>query len=267
MFCSIFAITRRRVQMLVEKLKDGKSAVDLRGKHSNRPHKIADETRIMIKKHIESFPSQESHYSRNSSKKQCLQPDLNVNKMFALFQTKYPNVNVKLHIYREIFRGDHNLRFGVPRSDTCKTCDKLYIKRIAAETDEERKQIEIESELHHRKSEKAYATLKLNEDAAKVNSNLVVLAVDLQQVVFTPNLTHSDIYYQRQYSNYNFCIHNLGTSQVTMNVWHETLAKRGSTEIASCILKYIVNNYLRLKPGEDRKLIIWSDRCVGQNNN
>lgn len=48
---------------------------------------------------------------------------------------------------------------------------------------------------------------------------------------------------------------------------YECIAKRGSLEMASCILNYIENNYDILEHGEERKLIIWSDRCVSQNNN
>lgn len=45
-------------------------------------------------------------------------------------------------------------------------------------------------------------------DIARLNSSIVVLCVDLQQVLFCPTLTHSNTFYQRQLSNYNFAIHN-----------------------------------------------------------
>lgn len=59
----------------------------------------------------------------------------------------------------------------------------------------------------------------------------------------------------------------MGNNAVSMHLWYECIAKRGSLEIASCILNYIECNYNILGHGEERKLIIWSDRCVGQNNN
>lgn len=59
----------------------------------------------------------------------------------------------------------------------------------------------------------------------------------------------------------------MGSSRSTMCYWHENIGKRGSTEVVSCILKYIQKHYEPLKPYETRKLILWSDRCPGQNNN
>nr|CAI5865762.1 unnamed protein product [Callosobruchus analis] len=52
-----------------------------------------------------------------------------------------------------------------------------------------------------------------------------------------------------------------------MMLWHEAMAHRGSTEIASSLLFYIWQNFDPLQHGQERKLIVWSDRCVGQNNN
>ncbi|KAL4153315.1 hypothetical protein QTP88_001148 [Uroleucon formosanum] len=51
------------------------------------------------------------------------------------------------------------------------------------------------------------------------------------------------MFYQRQLSNYNLAIHNVDNNEVSMHLWYECIAKRGSLEIASCILNYIGNNY------------------------
>lgn len=264
---SIFNVTKRRIQMIIEKLKSGKNLNDLRGKHSNRPHKIKDDDITLAKQHIASFPSQESHYGRNSSKKLCLNPDLNISKMHKMFLQKYPESKVNLHRYRMIFNENFNLRFGVPRSDTCTVCDKLFVQLSAADDEQTRNLIMRETQLHHVKAEKAYKTLNEDVENAKNNNNVIVLCVDLEQVLFTPNLTHSDVYYQRQYSNYNLAIHSMGNNEVTMNVWHETIAKRGSAEISSCIVRYILNTFNKLETHQQRSLTVWSDRCTGQNNN
>lgn len=265
--CNILAITRRRIQILVEKLKQKIPLEDQRGLHNNRPHKTTDSVIQSIKDHIGSFPTQENHYSRASSKASCLDPSLSLLRMYRLFQEKFPDIKASYDTYRSIFRSDFNLRFGTPRSDTCKVCDKFYIQLIAADNDESHQRISNESKLHHMKSEKAYSQLKEDSEFARTNSNNVVLCVDLQQVIFTPNLSHSDVFYQRQYSNYNFAVHNMGNQKVMMFQWHESLAKRGSAEIASCLLQYITHNFQVIQAGEERKLTIWSDRCVGQNNN
>jgi len=43
------------------------------------------------------------------------------------------------------------------------------------------------------------------------------------------------MFYQRQLSNYNLAIHNVGNNEVSMHLWYECIAKRGSLEIALCI--------------------------------
>lgn len=48
-----------------------------------------------------------------------------------------------------------------------------------------------------------------------------------------------------------------------MYVWNETIGKRGSCEIASCLDHFIENH---LGP-EIRKLVLFSDNCSGQNKN
>lgn len=184
--------------------------------------------------------------------------------MHNLYKKIHPNDRVTYRQYLRIFNSDFKLGFGLPRSDTCKMCDELYIKMKNSHRETEMSRISEELRLHHKT---AYTQLNIYTSIAKNCNTTVVLCVDLQQVLLTPNLTHSDMYYQRQLSNYNFCIHNMGENIGYMYLWHEQIGKRGSAEIASCILKYIVENYNPLHPGEMKKLIIWSDRCVGQNNN
>ncbi|KAL1266718.1 hypothetical protein QQF64_002393 [Cirrhinus molitorella] len=66
----------------------------------------------------------------------------------------------------------------------------------------------------------------------------------MQGVVYTPNLTHSNVYYQRQLANYNLCIQEMGTdSPPTMCLWHDGIAHRGSIEVASCLLKWVETSF------------------------
>ncbi|XP_059424654.1 uncharacterized protein LOC132159083 [Carassius carassius] len=53
----------------------------------------------------------------------------------------------------------------------------------------------------------------------------------------------------------------------TMCLWHEGIARRGSIEVASCLLKWEETSFAPLVQAKERKLIIYSDRCCGQNNN
>ena len=265
--CYLFSITPRRLQCLVDKMKSGTKLNDQRGKHTNRPKKLKILDADKICEHIRSFPQQENHYSRNASSKNCLAADLTISKMYRLFLQQYPDSKISLRTYHDIFKSKFNLRFGLPRSDTCSYCDKLFNKLSSTSDEREKREIENESKIHHMRAEAGYKTLRQDTEIAKVNPNYVVLCTDLQQVLFCPNLTHSSIFYQRQFSTYNYAINNMGNNTATMMVWHEAMAHRGSTEIASALLFYVTENFNRLAAGEERKLVVWSDRCVGQNNN
>ncbi|XP_050512608.1 uncharacterized protein LOC126888407 [Diabrotica virgifera virgifera] len=263
--CQAFGITPRRIQHIQQKIKTDMPLRDQRGKHNNRPKKVHETDKERIKEHIKSFPHQENHYSRAASSKNCLPAELSLKKMYKLFCEKYPQCNVSRRTYTDIFQSDFNLRFGLPRSDTCTFCDKMYIKLVATSDGPERKAILVDSELHHARAEAGYKALKL--DAEKANPQLVVLFTDLQQMLYCPTLTHSSVFYQRQYATYNYDIHDAGSNDATMMLWHESIGNRGSTDIASAFLCYIKHNFRPLNSGEIKKLIVWSDRCVGQNNN
>ncbi|KAK7167173.1 hypothetical protein R3I94_001543 [Phoxinus phoxinus] len=279
-FMSVFQLTNSRLQVIQEKLgsqSEGTEQVakvrspleDFRGKHKNRPHSIHPAVREGIREHILSFPRQPNHYSRMKGdvEREYLSPDLNLLRMFRLYKENNPTSTAKFWLYRDLFK-QQNLSFGQPRSDTCAKCDALFSKLTAATTDGERLKISAESELHHRKAEKAYTQLQADTEWAKANDDCHVICIDMQGVVFTPNLTHSNVYYQRQLANYNLCIQEMGTDDPpTMWLWHESIAHRGSIEVASCLLKWAETSFAPLVQAKERKLIIYSDRCCGQNNN
>lgn len=265
--CNIFSITPRRIQILIEKLKDNITVTDKRGLHKNRPRSITDETKLKIREHINSFPRQESHYSRGKTENEYLSANLNLNIMFKLFSEKHPDISISKRVYVHVFQSDFKLKFGIPRSDTCKTCDSYFIKICAEENEQKLRSLQIESERHHMRAEAAYSQLREDQKAAQINQNNVVLFTDLQQVLYCPTLKHSSVFYQRQYSSFNYAVHDGGSGDAYMMLWHECVAQRGANEIASCFLRYITEKYKPLEHGEERKLTVWSDRCVGQNNN
>lgn len=89
----------------------------------------------------------------------------------------------------------------------------------------------------------------------------MAIAFDLQKALPCPLLTTNKIYYMRQLWTYNFCVHNLATNKATMFLWNESIASRGSQEVASCL-----NMFLKYHPNA-KHLIAYSDCCGGQNRN
>ncbi|KAJ4427041.1 hypothetical protein ANN_26840 [Periplaneta americana] len=60
----VYAISSKRIRILQAKMKNNEPLTDQRGKHMNRPHRTTNEIIDLIVQHIQSFPTQERHYSR-----------------------------------------------------------------------------------------------------------------------------------------------------------------------------------------------------------
>ncbi|GFR14348.1 uncharacterized protein TNCT_355691 [Trichonephila clavata] len=70
------------------------------------------------------------------------------------------------------------------------------------------------------------------------------------------------MFYRRQLSNFNLCIHNGDTITSFMCLWHEGMAGHGGNEVASCLLKVITSNST-----PKGNLTVWCDNFSGQNKN
>lgn len=60
---------------------------------------------------------------------------------------------------------------------------------------------------------------------------------------------------------YSFTTYDLNSKNVDCYVWDESQAKRGSCEIATCLLKH------NRSAGEKDEVIYYSDSCTGQQKN
>lgn len=263
-FLNIFAISPQKITNIVKKKKSGDVIYkDNRG--GPFKFKFTESDRKLVKSHINSFPRDVGHYSRAKSEKEYLSSDLNMSRLFTSFKEKHPNSNVSQKFYRKVFLKDFpNLSFRRPRVDTCKKCDYLHLQsklRDCVLANKAKKELE----LHHRKSEKALSTLKQDTiDSTMPNSNVCSLVIDLQKVFPLPKLVHSDMYYLRQLSCYNFNIHINDTNDAIMCVWHEGQSGRGGNQMASCILQALNTGMLSTMK---TSLVIWSDNCAGQIKN
>ena len=70
--------------------------------------------------------------------------------------------------------------------------------------------------------------------------------------------------YLRQIWLYVFGIHDCGNNTRAMYCWPESLARKGSNEVVSCLDNYFWSHSL---PAEVDTLYLFSDSCSGQNKN
>lgn len=154
-FIETFQSNTCHVETIQNKMKNNADTpVTGRWKHKNRCYAILNSVRLIIRQHIDSFPRQLSHYSRKSNKRKVIKesPDISLSKIYSSFNELHPGVKANKILYEEVFTKKFNLWFGVPHLDTCKYCDMNYIELISAKTEEERKNIEIQRNLHYGKS-------------------------------------------------------------------------------------------------------------------
>ena len=221
-----------------------------------------DSDQQKIKDHINSFPRDESHYGRAKSCKEYLSPDLNVSRMYNSYKALYPQTSVSYKFYMSVFKKYFpHVSFHRPRTDTCKQCDMLHFQ--VQSNNEYSPNAKVQQQLHHKKYKRAMELMSVDSADSKLpNNEYTVLSIDMQQVLPVPTLTHSNMFYCRQLSCYNLGIHISDDDTAHMCMWDESMASRGSSEVASCLFKIFNLGILKRK-----KLIIWSDNCTGQNKN
>lgn len=277
-FISINGISRGKIDYILNQMKGtGKPPSYNKGKHHNRPHKLSDTTVEAVRSHIKSFKGRESHYSHKDSNKTYLPQDLNVSKMHKMFKEMYPDVICSCESYRNIFNKDFNISFGYPRSDTCSTCDKYAAQKkylenqLADEKDVEKKGkllseiriIDTEHEVHLAKAKIFYGRKKAAKKVSRTTPHKEAICMDYAKNYPCPNITTNDVYYRRQLSVYAFNIHVLSNSSSIFYIYPETVAHKGSDEVASFLHHFVYSHLDK----DVTHLEIFSDSCSGQNKN
>ncbi|CAG5016854.1 unnamed protein product [Parnassius apollo] len=86
---------------------------------------------------------------------------------------------------------------------------------------------------------------------------------DLQQIQPLPKAPVQEAYYLRQIGFYNFCIVDLKELKPQFYCWSEEQAGKGSTEISSALLHFLLNTDFQ----SHTILRLFSDGCISQNKN
>ena len=98
---------------------------------------------------------------------------------------------------------------------------------------------------------------------AQENREFCAAVFDLQQVIYLPQSTRSELFYKRRLANYNFTVYNLASKEGTCYLSHEGQTRRGACEIASNLHRFLIE--------EDAKGVkeveFFCDGCAGQNKN
>lgn len=260
-FMNIFGISRKRASLLCAKVAEEIIDVSESRRGPRQFFKRSEWTKNIID-HIASFPADNGRYNRADSPNiKYLSGDLTLSIMYKAFQTLHTNKitedkpPVSCTWYSNIFKKNFHLSFRKARTDTCGKCDELKNKELFA-VDSNEKQSAMNSLLEHylhvEKSQQMFKKDKRDLDNYVVN-------FDLQQQIGLPKLTHSKMYYSRQLNCFNLGIHDERKNMGMMCLWTEDYGNRGSTEIATCLYDYFVEE---VGVGYMRKLVLWTDTTV-----
>lgn len=277
-FMSLHGIGRGKVDYILASLKQtGHAPTDKRGKHGNNPHAHSEQSKELVREHIKSLKTRESHYSLKDTTKKYLPEDLNVTKLHNMFKQLHPDVKLSLESYREIFVKEFNIGFGYPRKDTCSQCDLFTAKKCSLEselleTNDEAKIIEIrtkisdialDKDIHLLQADRWYALKRKSKLTAKKDKTREAIVFDYAKNYPVPNVTTNDVYYKRQLSVFLFNIHVLSTGQSVYYVYSESVGHKGSNEVCS-FLHHFIYNFL---DPEVTDIEAYCDSCAGQNKN
>ena len=276
-FISIHGISKKKLEILFSKRQQSPTGTPVFDKRGRRPNvrRIHGPPLEHVHEHIQSLPVKASHYSRaHSPHRRYLEQGLTVEEVHSHYvswlDTAYPGEQwVSPRYYRTVFTTQYNIVSKPPRTDVCNKCE-AFEKNIEAKKASylPTKKLQEDFESHKAAASVPQELLAEAEAKSKVepaDSPLRTVAMDLQQTLPCPNLRVGVAYYKCKVWVYNFCIYDMNRQKANMFIWTETEAKRGADEIASCIVKWIENEFAQER--KFKKLRIFCDNCAGQNKN
>lgn len=228
------------------------------GKHKKRF--TSDEEADLVRQHINMFPRIESHYCRANTKREYIEGDLSIEKMYALYKdfvTERGLDPVKIWIYRKIFCTEFNISFNRPSKDRCDLCAEVDLRKREKNLSEDKKN---EYERHMQEKQ-----MMRNEKKKDKDSATPILCFDLENVLSCPKGDVKNFFYKSKLNVYNMTAHLSINNNAYCAVWSEALHGRAGNDIASAVYK-ILNKVLEEYPLLE-ELVLWSDSCVPQNRN
>lgn len=206
MFMATFDVKEKKIRVLAAKKVDGEGVCSEDGRKGNSSRlTISQEDHDFIEQHVLSFPAYQSHYCIAKSSKQYLAPDLNISKMYSLYEKHCKDNNrrqVHYNTYKRIFK-TFNLGFKKPHDDCCNECDKLNNDLKMAHCSEKAQEIKLAQEKHQNAAKCVYTQKKLDVGKAKDSKHVCTASFDLQKCLATPYLRCGAAYYKRQLYTYN----------------------------------------------------------------
>lgn len=255
-FLAALGLGKHRVNTIASKIYEGKTPHDNRGGDRKSAQNL--EKKESVKKFLAALPAKESHYNRKKSRRAYLSYELNIRKLWGLYNTSVDDdLKVTETMFRRVFENDFNIGFSSPSCDVCSTCEVLKNKQKIEKDPQELQSLKVQLRVHKIRAKRFFELVKTSPE------NSLTICFDLQQIQCLPKTPIQESFYLRQIGLYAFCVTDIPTKEPHFFIWTENQAKKGSTEIASALLTYL--NSADLLGVEVLRL--FADGCGGQNKN
>ncbi|XP_057671231.1 uncharacterized protein LOC130902959 [Diorhabda carinulata] len=263
-FLNALRVSKDRVRILCQRhFLKGETPKERRGGY--RVNQAFAEKRQTVKNFIDQLQPVESHYGRDKSTRLYLQCDLNIRKLWRLYNSAQGSScsQVKYEFFRGIFTKDYNISFKTPATDACSTCIEL---RLSIQNSNGAEKIHNMAMLRvHRLKAKAFY-----DELRTEKSDTLMLAFDCQKNLVLPKVPDQSAYFSRQLYLFNFtvCAGSSKSEQnketVTIYPWLENEYYRNANQIASTVFYQLNTTAFETNI---TNVQLFADGCPGQNKN
>lgn len=261
-FCNIHGINAQRVLHAMNQMQETGGVPADTCSTVRSIDEIPDDSLQLVHDHIKTLPTCSTHHSQPKSPRQVfLSPGYSQKACYDHYvkMCKKKGVTdkmVKLEEYKSVMRSC-NINLNPRKCDICKTCEYLKSELRGAKIYDSggRMQMLKLDKYHHLSRATAVRRIMNAFQDKSADPAVAGVAVDMQKTLTMPRLTTGVHPRKQKIWTYSFCVHNLKESTTNVYVWNEATARRGASEIGSCLINY-VNNYI---PDSVNKFFIFSD--------
>lgn len=264
-FAKLFQLNSNTIRNAVRSAEYNPEGVNLRGKFPKR--KVPKSDFEFVRHFIGEFQTYEASYR---SRKLYLHPKLG--SLLQLYK-QYKNVcafkkrkKVSRAYFNKIFKRDFSLGFPpkgkLKNCSECRTIKRSMLRPISRK---------LRSKWQLRKTKHINLVQNINKkfitditEARFVQSHVEILTFEVCPSFDLPSLLQNDLIMRaRQLWQFVMLIHDEIRDHTHIYTWPESVASKGSSEITSCIRKYVTDNL----PADTETLILYGDPRSGQNRN
>lgn len=235
----LLQVNRMKVFRAVSSINTNPYAIDRRGKAPKK--RIATEDTEFAKKFIQSFPCYESKTRPKSLDIKYFHPRLNLSTIYQLYEkncTFKQKTILSKTVFNKILKGNFSHLQVFKSTKSCSICQNAHAQQKKKVLSPELiDSIEKKQDDHLMKVKDIKDEFLNCIDNAEIG--VEVLTIEMQRPLEMPLLSVDESFDIRNLWFSNVCIFNELKQNANMYVWDETIAKRGSEEIASCAFEHI----------------------------